>query len=271
MGETRTTGRIGGWRGPRGAVRELWRRDPWLFAVAAGQSVLFVGFVAGVTLDPATVGTEPRWLKPAKFAGSLALLTATVAWLRPHLPVGTRGYRRVSAVVGTVAVLEIALIGGQAARGVESHFNTATAIDSVVFYLMGAAILTATLAVAWLTVAVWRGGFDVAPAFAAGIRLGLVVFVLASVEGGMMIGLGTETIVSGASIPLVGWTYTGDFRIAHFVGLHALQLLPAVGYLAARAERGGRVADGRRLVRWVAACYLVMFAAGFALALVPLV
>lgn len=40
---------------------------------------LFAAFLAGIALDPRLVGGEPVWLKPAKFAGSLALTTATLA------------------------------------------------------------------------------------------------------------------------------------------------------------------------------------------------
>ena len=56
---------------------------PRLFVVAAGNAVLFVAFSAGAALDPATVpassgaGVEPRRLKPAKFAGSIAAFAAT--------------------------------------------------------------------------------------------------------------------------------------------------------------------------------------------------
>ena len=57
---------------------------PRLFAVAAGNAVLFVAFSAVVALHPATVpvssggGVDPQRLKPAKFAGSIAAFAATL-------------------------------------------------------------------------------------------------------------------------------------------------------------------------------------------------
>lgn len=66
---------------------------------------------------PTMVSSEPAWLKPAKFAGSVALMSATIGWLGVCLPVRERFRHRVSLIVGGGFMIEIALIGGQAARG----------------------------------------------------------------------------------------------------------------------------------------------------------
>ena len=39
----------------------------------------------------------------------------------------------------------------------------------------------------------------------------------------------------GPGLPGVNWSTTGgDLRIAHFLGLHALQILPVIGYVTGR-------------------------------------
>ena len=55
-----------------------------------------------------------------------------------HPPPSRRQFwRRVSLIVGGGFMIEIALIGGQAARGVGSHFNRATALDTAIGAVMG--------------------------------------------------------------------------------------------------------------------------------------
>jgi hypothetical protein len=38
-------------------------------------------FVIGILIDLRSVAGDPAWLKPAKFAASIALFTATLSWL----------------------------------------------------------------------------------------------------------------------------------------------------------------------------------------------
>ncbi len=256
---------------PGTVVRELQRRDRTLFAVATIHAALFAAFAAGTVFDPATVNGEPAWLKPAKFAGSIALVSATLGWLVVHLPVTDRLRRRVSLVVGGGFLIEIALIGGQAARGVGSHFNQSTALDSAIGGLMGLTIVVVTASIGVLTLEARHGEFDVHPAFATGIRLGLAVFVVGAFEGGTMIALGSRTLdVTGPTVPVVGWQVVGGFRLAHFVGLHALQALPLVGYLAAGGRDGDPIARPRRAVVLIAAGYALVLTGTFALGVAPL-
>ena len=267
--ETRRAGRFIRWDGPRQVIAELRRRNGVLFGVAVVQTVLLVAFVAGIVFDPRTLGGEPVWLKPAKFAASIALFTATLGWIGFHLPVSERFLRRVSIGVAIAAFIEITLIGGQAGRGVESHFNDATVVDYTIYVIMGVGVVAMTALVAWLLVRSWRREFGVSPAFAWGIRAGLALFVIGAFEGGVMVAFETNAVGSGHPIPVVGWLLSGDFRIAHFVGLHALQILPLVGYLAAVSAERGVLERPTRVVLVVGGGYALVLLAAFVHALAP--
>lgn len=255
---------------PRQVLTELRQRNGVLFGVAVVQIFLLVVFLAGIVLDPRMVGGEPVWLKPAKFAASIAVFAATLGWIGEHLPVSERLLQGVSTAVAITAFVEIGLIGGQSARGVGSHFNDTTVLDYAIYVLMGAIIITMTVLVAVLLARSWRREFDIDPAFAWGIRLGIALFVVGAFEGGAMVVLETNSVESGRTIPVLGWSLIGDFRVAHFVGLHALQVLPFVGYLAALAGQRGHLARPVRLVMGVGAGYALILLAAFALAVVPL-
>jgi hypothetical protein len=251
-------------------IGEMWRRNAVLSAVAAINAALFGAFAVGAAFDPTLVNGEPAWLKPTKFAGSIALACATLGWLGGHLPVDPDFRRRVSWVVGVGFLLEIALIGGQAARGVGSHFNRATILDGVIGAAMGVTIVVVTAAVASLAVRARRNEFDVHPAFAMGILLGIGGFVVGAFEGGAMIAIQSRVVETAEpTVPVVGWQLIGDFRLAHFVGLHALQLLPLTGYLAAAGHRRGLVERPRRAVVVVAFAYGVVLLGTAALAVAP--
>ncbi|QKG94169.1 hypothetical protein HPS36_11360 [Halorubrum salinarum] len=253
-----------------GPIGELWCRDPVLSAVAAINAVLFGAFAVGTVLDPTVVNGEPAWLKPTKFAGSIALVCATLGWLGVHLPVDPDFRRRVSRIVGVGLLIEIVLIGGQAARGVGSHFNRATILDGAIGGIMGVTIVIVTVAIAALAVRARGNEFDVHPAFAAGILLGIGWFVVGAFEGAAMIAIQSRVVeTTEPTVPVVGWQLVGDFRLAHFVGLHALQLLPLAGYLAAVGHRRGLVDYPRRVVYLVTTGYVAVLLVTAALGVAP--
>lgn len=251
-------------------VAELRSRNAVLFWATVLSSILLVSALLGLVLDPRTVGGESVWFKPMRYAAAMALFTATLGWLTPRFSVSDRVLRLVSWVVGFAVVFELTAIAGQAARGMDAHFNHATGFDALVYLLMGIVIASMTLTVGALFVVGALKGFNAHPAFALGITLGGILFVVGSFEGGIMSALGTNTVGSGYTLPVVGWTLVGDFRVAHFVGLHSLQALPLIGYLAAVGERRGHITHPRRLV-WVAGItYTAVLVGVFALALYPL-
>jgi hypothetical protein len=141
-------------------------------------------------------------------------------------------------------IIEIVCIILQSARGVPSHYNHATVFDDLIFSVMGMTILVNTIA---MTIFLWSIRRDTPPQRAGyiwGIRVGVAIFLLASLEGVVLVTNGAHTVGApdgGPGLPFVNWSTTaGDLRIAHFFGMHAMQALPLLGFFLDRNKVPGR-------------------------------
>jgi hypothetical protein len=234
-------------------------------------------FVIGLAVDARVVTGAPVWLKPAKFAASIAIYAFTLAWAFSYLP----EWRRVRAVVGWISaivlIVEMVIIAGQAARGTPSHFNVSTPLDGALFSIMGAGIALQTLTSVGAAAALWWSRFDDA-AMGWALRLGLTIAIVGASTGGLMVRpteaqlaslrgsapvttVGAHTVGAvdgGPGLPGTGWSVEhGDIRVAHFVGLHAFQALPLVALLLKRRNRDALVRTRATLV--AAASYGSLF------------
>jgi hypothetical protein len=242
------------------------------------MTAVLMGSLVGLVADRRIITNAPAWLKPSKFAISTAIYMLTLAAIFTQLPGWPRTRRVVGWATAAILVLEVAIIDTQAWRGTTSHFNIGTRLDRVLFGIMGIAILVQTLASVAVAVALWRQRFD-DRALGSALRFGLIITILGASTGGLMTRpttaqldqarttgvmaiAGAHTVGAadgGPGLPGTGWSVEyGDLRIPHFVGLHAIQLLP----LLALALRRRRVEETARVrVMFVAtASYTSLFA-----------
>jgi hypothetical protein len=199
--------------------------------------------LVGLVVDPRSIGGAPAWLKPAKFGVSTALYLVALRWMLGVV----RGHRRLLTAIAAVLLVglsfELAAIALQVVRGTTSHFNTASAFDVALYGSMGGVISTVFLATAVGAVLVLRApGVD--RTIATGMRWGLLVTLLGMAEAVLMtVNFGWSAggghtvggVDGGPGLPITDWsTEHGDLRIGHFVGLHALQVLPILAFLLLR-------------------------------------
>ena len=186
-------------------------------------------------LDQRHVTGALVWMKPLKFSLSILVYVWTLAWLLASLPAAAQGAVRIIGWgILLSMVVEQGVIFTQAARGTSSHYNTGSALDGALFGLMGVFIMLNTVLTVWALYLVWQYQPQGSAGFVWGVRLGLLVFLVGSVLGGIMISRMRHTIGAadgGPGLPGLGWsTRAGDVRIAHFLGMHALQVLPLLGW-----------------------------------------
>ena len=241
--------------GSRGLELSAW--------VSAGALVIATG---GLLISGDVITGAPAWAKPAKFGVSITVYVLTLAWLLRLV----EGHRRVVALLGGVTagalVAELVLIDLQVLRSTTSHFNDATPFDSAVFTMMGALISTVFVAAFVAAVLLMRQRSLVGP-WGTAVRAGSGIALLGMAEAVLMLanrrwqpagGHTVGAVDGGPGLPFFGWsTEHGDLRIAHFVGLHALQALPLVAWLITRHVRADPSVQ-RALVRLVASGYAVV-------------
>ena len=226
---------------------ELYRRNALLTLVGWLHVLAFAATIVGLVSDERTVLGINTWVKPMKFMASIAVYLWTIAWFTRYVRRPRWAMKTVSIVISVAIVIESACILLQAARGTRSHFNFATDFDAAIFQTMGVMIVINLLMVLVVLFLFSRPTVRLAPAYLFGIRAGIVLFLVGGAIGGYMIGQGAHTIGApdgGPGLPLTNWsTVAGDLRIAHGAALHALQVLPLVGFGLSRWRRvPGRLA-----------------------------
>ena len=262
--------------------QRLWGNSRLLTISALIYLALFAGTIIASLLDARILTGAPIWIKPMKFAISSMLYTATLAWMMSYIDGRNRLVKFLAGAITLTLLVEIGLIVMQAIRGVRSHFNQTTPFDQTVFSAMGTLIMIVWLLSLIAAILLLRQRLG-NPAFSWGLRLGLLVALIGAILGFSMT-IPTEAQIAsfetdtptnfigahsvgvpdgGEGLPFTGWsTEGGDLRIAHFIGLHALQILPLAAIFINRRFRHLNEFRRASLV-WIAALgylgFIVLF------------
>ena len=258
-------------------LTRLRRAAPALTIVGFVMAVDLVFCLVGLVVDRRMISGVPAWLKPAKFALSTMIASWSFAYCIASITIWPRFVRALDILLAAGLFLEIALIDMQAARGTTSHFNNGTHFDAMVYAVMGLSIACIWLSMLLLTIVLFRQPFA-GSAWGWSLRLGMVLALFGTGSGGLMTMpssrqlaeahatgrmpiVGAHTVGApdgGRGLPVIGWSVEhGDLRIAHFIGMHGLQVLPLLAWWIAR--RGLPQGMQRHLVFSLAASYLTLF------------
>jgi hypothetical protein len=250
---------------------QWWATNPPLMVALIASVAICLAALAGLVLDPQVITGVPAWIKPLKFGISSAIYCASFIWLLTFVKGHPRLTGLVSYATAISLVVELGIIILQILRGTTSHFNISTSFDATLWSLMASFIMVIFMA-ALLTAVLLM--FQKMPgAFGWSLRLAVLLSIVGmgvaylmtfrpspAQQAAMAIGqapaafgahsVGVED--GGPGLPFVGWsTVGGDLRIPHFVGLHALQVLPLLGFLLSRRKS---LVEGQRMqLIWAAA------------------
>lgn len=200
------------------------------------------------------------WYKPVKFHLAVVFYVWTMALLLRHLP-NPKHIASITRYILLCMTMELVLIDTQAARGVASHFNQSSLINGAVYSIMGAFILLNTGVAAYAAKLFYKEPVQLSPALVEGIRWGIIIFVIGSLEGGVMSAINKHSVGTAddaAGILFLNWNKTGgDLRIAHFMGIHALQAIPLFAWLLTKFGKP----NAGNTVKTFAFAYAAMFTA----------
>jgi hypothetical protein len=216
-----------------------WHRP--LLWLAIASAVLAIVSVIGIIIDPRELVSAPLWAKPLKFALSTFIYAITWSWLIGQLV----RFHRVAWWAGTVSaallVVEDFIIVAAQASGVTSHFNVSTPLNIALWVIMAVSISIIWGATLLVSILLFRNNLG-DPARNLAIRAGAIIAV-AGIGVAFFMTFPTSAQLSdfkgiagahtvgfpdgGPSLPILGWsTVGGDLRVPHFVGMHALQIIP---------------------------------------------
>lgn len=250
--------------------------EPRLTAAAFAMLALAVPTLFAWLIDPRQFQGVDTWIKPLKFELSVAFYLFTLALFLPlasdRFRASWPGRYLIWPVIVPI-VLEVLYIAWRASRLEASHYNSDSALGTWLYTLMGIGAVMFTIAPGFLAYGLARR--DAAPmpkVMRWSLVIGLALTCVFGLASGALLGssptghyVGTQPDLH-PTIPFFGWSLAiGDLRVAHFLGLHALQIIPAIGVLlwqATRQSKAGLVALGT-----VSAAYAAITAAALVAAL----
>ena len=211
------------------------------FAYLAGGALILAGLAhlaAWLVVGGAWQGPV-SFRKPATFGASFGLTTITLAWITSRLRISARTRWLLLGPLAAADATEVAWVAVQRWRGVASHFNFATTLDTALFVVGGAAIAVTVTIIVALTVLAFTH-MQAPPSMAVAIRAGLVILLVAQAVGGWMIGHGVGPASDGVTQGLTTVGAAGVMKVPHAVAMHAIQVLPGLAWLLSFAGLAAR-------------------------------
>lgn len=219
-------------------LTEIKKSSPILFFIGLLCFLLAIFCFVGLFIDERQLFDVSIWLKPLKFSISTGIYILTVGYLITLYPFSTGKRNIINNIVSWTLLIELIIIITQAYRGQMSHYNQSSSLDGLLFAMMGILIAVNVLIMILFIIEAIRLKLKTPKSIQWAILIGWVVVLIGSWVGGQMIGQlahNVGTADGGPGLPFLNWsTIAGDLRVAHFFGLHGIQIIPLFSYLCLR-------------------------------------
>lgn len=218
-------------------ILELKTRNEPLFYFGFLCLLAAIIFLVLTRISDVQVYRVNAWFKPFKFAFSTFTLAWALAWYCAYLPEFNGKLFAYTIII--LLGFEIIYITIMAGQGKASHYNVSSPFYSLMFSFMAIAASLVTIYIAYVGYLFFIHSFPQLPNYYVwSIRLGIIIFVIFSFEGFLMgarMSHSVGLVNDNSSIFILSWSkLVGDLRVAHFIGMHAIQVLPLLSYYILR-------------------------------------
>ena len=220
----------------RSFFSELDATDPVLSRLGWGLLLVVPVFAALAFFVPGAALVNP-WIKPIKFAMSFSTFASTISLLLLALRIPKWQLTLARRAIAASVALEILSLAAQAWR--TAHYLAGQSLlDTSLAHMTNSMVMFNTAIVCWMLAlfCINRVHTDrIDRPMVSAIRYSVMIFLAGNAIGGYMLARGSHSVGvadGGAGLPFVNWSVIGgDLRIAHFIAIHAIQIVPLFAYI----------------------------------------
>jgi hypothetical protein len=224
----------------RGFFRELDATDPVLSRLGWALLLVIPIFAALAMFLPAGAAAVNPWIKPIKFSMSFSTFASTISLLLLALRIPKWQLTLVRRAIAASVALEILSLAAQAWRSAY-HLSGQSLLDTSLAQVTNSMVMVNTAIICWMLALFCANRVHpdkIDWPMVSAIRYSIMIFLAGNAIGGYMLARGSHTVGAadgGAGLPFVNWSVIGgDLRIAHFIAIHAIQIVPLFAYILAQ-------------------------------------
>jgi hypothetical protein len=224
----------------RGFFRELDATDPVLSRLGWALLLVVPIFAVLAMFVPAGTAAVNPWIKPTKFSMSFSTFASTISLLLLALRIPKWQLTLVRRAIAASVALEILSLAAQAWRSAY-HLSGQSLLDTSLAQVTNSMVMVNTAIVCWMLALFCANRVQtdrIDWPMVSAIRYSIIIFLAGNAIGGYMLARGSHSVGvadGGAGLLFVNWSVIGgDLRIAHFIAIHAIQIVPLFAYILAQ-------------------------------------